>query len=51
MEATAITNAIETLMSVVTEVISTVTGSPLLMIFLSASLVGIGVSIFRKLKG
>ncbi len=34
-----------------TTVIEFITGNPIAMIFLGASLFGIGVGIFRKLKG
>jgi len=48
---TQITDAVTSIMGVVSTVITTITSTPLLMIFLSASLVGIGVGIFKKLKG
>jgi len=48
---TSITDGVSSIMGIVTTVIGTITATPLLMVFLSATLVGIGVGIFRKLKG
>lgn len=47
----SLTTAISSIMSVVTTVVSTITGNATLMLFLAASVVGIGVGVFRKLKG
>ena len=48
---TNVQTAISSLMDIVGTVVTTITGNSTLMLFLGASLVGIGVGIFRKLKG
>lgn len=48
---TEITAAITSLTGVMTTVVSAITGNPVLVLFLSASVIGLGVGIFKKLKG
>lgn len=47
----AITNSVSTATGVAGSIIEFVTGNPLLMLFLGLAFVGIGISIFKKLKG
>lgn len=46
-----ITTAIDTVTGLITSVIGVVTDSPMLMVFVAASFVGVGVSLFKRLKG
>ena len=47
----AITTAITDVLGIVGTVITTITGEPILCAFLAVSFIGIGVSIFHKLRG
>ena len=47
----AITGAITNILSVVTTVLSTITGEPVLAIGLGFSVLGGGIAMFRKLRG
>lgn len=47
----AITGAMSTVTTVVGDVFSLMTANPLLCVFLASSLVGVGIAIFRKVKG
>ena len=47
----AITTAIATVATVVGEVFQVMTGNPYLVFLLAASCVGIGISVFRRVKG
>ena len=44
-------SAMSTLVEIMTEVWAVMTGNPLLVVFLAASLFGVGIRIFRKVKG
>lgn len=44
------TTAVTSLMDVVSTVLTTITGNPTLMVFFSASVVGIAIGVVRKLK-
>lgn len=46
----AVTGGLSTLTTVVTEVFSMITGNALLVVFAAAGLLGVGISIFRRLK-
>lgn len=46
-----VTTAVASIMDIVGEVVTTITGTPILMIFLASAIVGIGVGVFKKLKG
>ena len=48
-KATAITSGITTITSVVSQVWTTMTGNPLVMAFVGASLLGVGIGVVRKL--
>lgn len=45
----AITSGISTITSVVSQVWTTMTGNPLVMAFVGASLLGVGIGVVRKL--
>lgn len=47
---TAITTAIETTVTIMTKALELAVGNPLVMIFVAAGLVGVGIGLFRKLK-
>lgn len=46
----AITGGVTSLGTVVTSVFGMITGNPLLVVLLSASLIGVAVGVFKKLK-
>lgn len=46
-----LTTALDTVSDLVAEVVTIVTGTPVLMVFLAASFLGIGIRMFRRLKG
>ena len=46
-----VTTAMSTVVTVMGEVWEVMTANPLLVVFLAASLFGIGIRIFRKVKG
>lgn len=46
----SMTNAVGSLMDVVSTVITTITGNPTLMVFFCAGVVGIAIGVVRKLK-
>ena len=46
----SITSGLSTVTSVFGEVWSLMTGNPLIMVFVGASLIGVGVGVFRKLR-
>ena len=48
-EDVAITRGITTITSVVSQVWTTMTGNPLVMAFVAASLLGVGIGVVRKL--
>lgn len=48
-EDVAITSGITTITSVVSQVWTTMTGNPLVMAFVGASLLGVGIGVVRKL--
>lgn len=48
---TALTGAVKTVTSLVTSVFDIVVSNELLLIFAAAALVGVGVGVFKKLKG
>ena len=48
-EGTAITSGVSTVTSVVGDVWTLMTGNPLIMVFVGAALLGVGVGIIRKL--
>lgn len=47
---TAISSAIDTIVTIMEKCLDLVVTNPLVMIFVAAGLVGIGVGLFRKLK-
>lgn len=47
---TAITGAVSTITTMVGDVFSTITGNALLCVFAAAGLLGVGISVFRRLK-
>ena len=49
-EDVAITSGITTITSVVSQVWTTMTGNPLVMAFVGASLLGVGIGVVRKLN-
>lgn len=50
MTTTNMNSAIEGIMGIVSTVVSTIAGNPILMIFFCAGLVGVAIGIVRKLK-
>lgn len=50
VDDTSITSGLSTVTSVFGEVWSLMTGNPLIMVFVGASLIGVGVGVFRKLR-
>lgn len=50
VEDASITSGLSTVTSVFGEVWSLMTGNPLIMVFVGASLIGVGVGVFRKLR-
>lgn len=50
MTSTAITEAVTVVMGVVSTVVTTIAGNPLLMALTSVSLVGSAIGIFERLK-
>lgn len=46
----ALSDSVGGVMSAATSVIGTIVGNPILILFLAASVVGIGIKVFRKLK-
>ena len=47
---TEVTAGITSLGSVMTSVVGMITGNPILVLFLAASVAGLGIGLFRKLK-
>lgn len=47
----AVTAAMSTITTVVGEVFTMITSNPLLCVFMAASLIGVGIAVFRKIKG
>ena len=47
----AITGSVSTVTQMVGEVFNMITGNPLLSVFVAASLIGVGISVFRRIKG
>lgn len=47
----SITGGMSTITTIVGDVFTLMTSNPLLCVFLAASLVGVGIAIFRKIKG
>ena len=50
-DLSAVTGAMSTLTSLVNSVFSMLTGNPLLVLFLAAGLLGVGIRVFTKLRG
>lgn len=48
---TPVISAMESLVDVMSKVWAVMLGNPLLVVFLAASLFGVGIRIFRKVKG
>lgn len=46
---TSITSGMSTLTSIVSSVWTTMTGNPLVMVFVAGSLLGVGIGVIRKL--
>ena len=45
------TSAVSTVGEMVSEVFTMITSNPLLCVFVAASLIGVGIAVFRKIKG
>ena len=50
LEAVAITSGVSTVVEIFGQIWSLMTGNPLIMVFIGASLLGVGVGVFRKLR-
>lgn len=50
MTTEGMTSAVSSIMQIVSTVVSTIAGNPILMIFFCAGLVGIAIGIVRRLK-
>ena len=48
-EGTTITSGVSTITTVVSDVWTLMTGNPLVMVFVGAALLGVGIGIIRKL--
>ena len=48
--STSVTSGVSTVVEIVGQVFTLITGNPLLMVFVGAGLVGVGVRIFRQIK-
>lgn len=46
----AITGATSTITTLVGDIFTMITGNPLLCVFVAAGLLGVGISVFKKLK-
>lgn len=47
---TEVTSGITNLGTIMTSVVGMITGNPILVLFLAAGVVGLGIGLFRKLK-
>ena len=47
---TVVTAVTETVLPLVTSVFTAITANPLLVVFLGASLLGVGIGVFRRLR-
>ncbi len=46
-----VVSATDKVVEFTSKVFDLITGNPVLVVFLAASLIGVGISVFRKLKG